>query len=94
MKKNLLKDVIVDQWCETLIQRFKKRDVTVLKKFQNSFFIFVDVRFDKTSRVYVQNILCHFRIIDYNFIYHQLLNVWNDFELKMRMQVSKSIFDI
>ena len=53
LKKNLLKDVIVDQWCETLIQRFKERDVVALKKFQSSFYIFFDVRNDKTSRVYV-----------------------------------------
>ena len=65
-----------------------------MKKFQISFFIFVEVRFDKTSRVYVQNILRHSRIVDYNFIYHQLLNAWNDFELKMRMQISEFIFDI
>ena len=94
LKKKLLKYVTVDQWCETLIQRFKKRDATILKKLQNSFFIFVDVHFDKTSRVYVQNILRHFRIADYNFIYHQLLNAWSDLELKMRMQISEFIFDI
>ena len=58
-----------------MIRRFKKREIVVLKKFQFFFYIFVDVRNDKTSRVYVQDILRHFRAIDYDFIYHQLLNV-------------------
>ena len=94
LKKNLLRNVIVDQWCEALIQRFKKRDAFVLKKLQNSFYIFFDVRSDKTSRAYVQNILRHAKAVDYNFIYHQLLNAWNDLDLKFRMQILKSIFDI
>ena len=93
-KKNLLKNVIVNQWCEILIQRFKKRDVTILKKLQFSIYIFIDVRNDKTSRVYVQNIFRHVKTFNYDFTYHQLFNVWNDFELKFRVQISKFIFDI
>ena len=94
LKKNLLRKIDVENWCKALIRRFKKRDVVVLKKLQSSFYIFIDVRSDKTSRVYVQNILRYSRTIEYDSIYHQLLNAWNDLELKFRMQISKSIFNI
>ena len=94
LKRNLLRDVIVDQWCEALIQRFKKRDASVLKKLQDSFYIFFDVRSDKTPRAYIQNILRHAKAVDYSFIYHQLFNAWNDLNLKFRMQISEFIFDI
>ena len=94
LKKKFLRNVIVDQWCETLIQRFKKRDASALKKFQVSFYTFIDVRNDKTPRAYVQNIFRHARAVDYNFTYHQLLNAWNDLDLKFRMQISEFIFEI
>ena len=54
LKKNLLRKIDVENWYKALIRRFKKRDVVALKKLQSSFYIFIDVRNDKTSRVYVQ----------------------------------------
>ena len=84
LKKNFLRDVFVKQWCNTLIKRFKKRVVIALKNLQNERYIFVDVRNDKTSRVYVQNVLRHVKTTNYFFTYHQLFNVWNNFELVLR----------
>ena len=75
LKKNFFRDVFVKQWCNTLIKRFKKRVVIVLKNLQNERYIFVDVRNDKTSRVYVQNVFRHVKIADYFFTYYQFFNV-------------------
>ena len=94
LKKKLFRKIEVEDWCFAFIRRFKKRDVVALKKLQSFSYIYADCRSDKTSRAYVQNILRHFRAIDYDFIYHQLLNAWSDFELDFRMQISNFIFDI
>ena len=36
-------------------------------------YIMIDVRDDKTSRTYIQNIIRHVKILEFIFIYNQLL---------------------
>ena len=91
IKKKIFRDVFVKQWCNTLIKRFKKRVVIALKNLQNERYIFVDVRNDRTSRVYVQNVFRHIKVANYFFTYHQFFNVWSNFELVLRKQIFEFI---
>ena len=54
----------------------------------------IDVHNERISRFYVQNIMKHVKIVKFSFIYNQLFLVWNDFDLKFRMQISKFKFHI
>ena len=74
-----------------MIKRFKERIFFVFKKLQIEFYNYVDVRRDKTSRLYVQNIFRHVKIVEYISKYHQFTTIWNNFEFDFRFQISKSI---
>ena len=72
----------------------QKKNFIVLQNLQNEKYIMIDVRNERISRFYVQNIMKHVKIVEFFFIYNQLLLVWNDFDLKFRMQISKFKFHI
>ena len=42
----------------------------------------------------MQDILRYFRIVDYSFVFHQCITVWNNFELDFRAQISEFAKDI
>ena len=44
-----------------------------------------NARSDKTSRVYVQDIMKHVKAIEFFFTYNQLLLIWNNFDFDFRM---------
>ena len=61
IEKNFFKKTTIERWCTHLIKRFKKKNFVALKKLQIEFYIYVDVRRERKSRVYMQNILRYFR---------------------------------
>ena len=90
IEKNMFRDASMNQWCRDLIRRFKKRDSQTLKNLQTEKYIMQDVRNDKTSKTYVQNIMRHFRIVEFNFIYNQLIMTWNNLNFNFKMQIFES----
>ena len=80
LKKFFFRDVSIDQWCFVLIKRFKKRTIVAMKNLQNERFIYVDIRNDKTSRVYVQNVLRYVKATEYFFyllsVFQRLKQFW------------------
>ena len=91
IEKNMFRDVSVNQWCRDLIRRFKKRDSQTLKNLQTERYIMQDVRNDKTFKAYVQNIMRHFRVVEFNSTYNQLIMTWNNLNLNFKMQIFESI---
>ena len=87
IEKNFFRKITIERWCTHLIKRFKKKKFVTLKKLQIEFYIYVDVRRERKSRVYMQNILRYFRIVDYSFVFHQCIIVWNNFEFDFRAQI-------
>ena len=90
-EKNMFRDASMNQWCRDLIRRFKKRDSQTLKNLQIEKYIMQNVRNDKTSKTYVQNIMRHSRIVEFNSIYNQLIMTWNNLNFNFKMQISESI---
>ena len=90
IEKNMFRDASMNQWCRDLIRRFKKRDSQVLKNLQTERYIMQDARNDRTSRAYVQNIMRHFRVVEFNSTYNQLVMTWNNLNFNFKMQISES----
>ena len=90
IEKNMYRDVSVNQWCKELIRRFKKRDSQIFKNLQIERYSMSNVRNDKTFRIYVQNIMRHFRAIKFNFTYNQLIMTWNNLNFEFKMQIFES----
>ena len=57
-------------------------------------YIMSNVRFKRTFRVYVQNIMRHAKAAKFFFSYNQMFIVWNNLNLKFRMQIFESIVNI
>lgn len=66
----MIREIIMKQWIIILIKRFKERDDIALKILQEKKLIIVNARFERTSRVYVQNIIKHVKSIEFFFIYN------------------------
>ena len=94
IEKNMFRDASMNQWCRDLIRRFKKRDSQTLKNLQTEKYTMQDVRNDRTFRVYVQNIMRHSKIVEFNSIYNQLIMTWNNLNFNFKMQISESITTI
>ena len=93
-EKNFLWAAFIEQWINALIKWFKKRGVAVLQTFQIERYIMTDVRFERISRAYVQNIMRHAKTTEFSSSYNQMLTAWNNLNLKFRMQISESTLNI
>ena len=81
-EKNFLRTVFIEQWINAFIKRFKKRDVAALQTLQTERYIMNDVRSERTSRVYVQNIMKHVKAAEFSSSYNQMFTAWNNLNLK------------
>ena len=90
IEKIFFRKVSIERWCAHLVKRFKKRISTALKKLQIEIYIYVDVRRDRKSRSYMQDILRHARATNFSSIFHQCITAWSNLELNFRAQISES----
>ena len=93
-EKNLFRAAFIEQWINAFIKRFKKRDVAALQALQTERYIMKNVRSERTFRAYVQDIMRHVKTIEFSFLYNQMLIVWNNLNLKFRMQIFESTVNI
>ena len=89
-KKIFFRKAIIERWCVHLIKRLKKRTSIALKKLQTKIYIYVDVRRDRKSRSYMQDILRHARAANFSSVFHQCTIAWSNFELNFRAQIFES----
>ena len=90
IEKDFFRKISIERWCVYFIKRFKKRISAVLKKLQIEIYIYVDVRRDRKSRFYMQNIFRHAKTIDFSSIFHQCTIAWINLELNFRAQIFES----
>ena len=90
IEKNMYRDAIIDQWCKDLIRRFKKRDFQTLKNLQIERYTMSNARTNKTLKAYVQNIMRHVKVVEFNSTYNQLIMIWNNLDFDFKMQISES----
>ena len=91
IEKNMFRDASMNQWCRDLIRRFKKRDSQTLKNLQIEKYIMQNACNDKTSKTYVQNIMRHSKVVEFNSTYNQLIMTWNNLNFNFKMQIFESI---
>ena len=87
IEKNFFKKINIERWCVYFIKRFKKRISIALKKLQIEIYIYVNVRCNRKSRFYMQNIFRHVKTTNFLSIFHQCIIAWNNFELNFRAQI-------
>ena len=90
IEKNFFRKINIERWCVHFIKRFKKQTSTVLKKLQTEIYIYVDIRRDRKSRFYMQDILRHVKTANFSSVFHQCIIVWSNLELNFRAQISES----
>ena len=90
-KKFFRNRVTLDDWYRYFIRRFKKRIFTALIKFQSQRYTMTNARDQKNSRVFVQNIYRHFKIVEFDFVFNQNMMTWNNMNWKFRRDISESI---
>ena len=89
-QKKILRLVNLNIWYFMLIRRFKTRVSIVLQILQSKRYIMIDTRNERISRVYVQNIFRHVKIIKFFSFFNQMILTWNNLDLKFRVYISKS----
>ena len=90
IEKNFFRKANIERWCAHFVKRFKERTSVALKKLQTEIYIYVDVRRDRKSRSYMQDILRHVKAVDFSSVFHQCTTAWSNLELNFRAQISES----
>ena len=90
LKKNLLRIVSLVIWYQILIKSFKKRATQTLQNLQKKRYIMSDVKQQRNSRMYAQNIFRHVKIAELESVFNQFILVWFNFDYEFRRDISKS----
>ena len=75
LKKNLLRIASLITWYQILIKSFKKRATQTLQSLQKKRYIMSNVKQQRNSRMYAQNIFRHVKVVEFEFIFNQLIFV-------------------
>ena len=70
LKKNLLRNVFLNNWYDVLIFKFKKRVSQILFRLQKKRYSMFNVKKQRNSRFYVQNIFKYVKIIKIKFVFN------------------------
>ena len=84
IEKNFFREANIERWYVHLVKRFKKRISTALKKLQIEIYIYVDVRRDRKSRSYMQDIFRHVRAANFSSVFYQCIIAWSNLKLDFR----------
>ncbi len=90
MKKDLLRQVNLSSWHQTLINRFKERTSVALSFLQNNRYTLTDARSGKDSRVFAQNIFRSVKATNMNSVHNQLTIAWNNLDWRFRANILES----
>ena len=92
--RDMLRDVSLNHWYAFLIKRFKKRISVTLQAMQTKKYIMTNARNDRILKIYVQKILRHVKATKFQFIYNQLMMIWNNLNINFRAQIFEFKFNI
>ena len=92
LKRQLLRDVELNKWYITLINRFKIRTSTALAHLtiSSSFYSLTELKQGTSSRAWIQQMLHFTKIVEITFMHNQLSLVWNRLHYTLRRDISES----
>ena len=73
VEKKIYKDMSLQNWCNVLIKRFKKRASATLNYLQSIKYTLKDAKKHKDSRIFAQNLFKHVKIVNFISIYNQFI---------------------
>ena len=82
LKKKILRNVFLNNWYEALIIKFKERVSQILFRLQKKRYSIFNVKKQRNSRLYVQNIFKYVKIVEIKFVFNQIIMIWNNFDWK------------
>ena len=94
VEKKIYRDMSLQNWCNVLIKRFKKRASATLNYLQSIKYTLKDARKHKDSRIFAQNLFKHVKIANFTSIYNQLILIWNNLDWQFRQHVFQLIEQI
>ena len=77
-------------WYEFLIVRFKKRTFAALSRLQRERYIMTNVRQQKNSRLFAQNIFRYAKATEMCSTYNQISIAWNTLNWELRRDILES----
>ena len=90
LKKEMLKNASLINWYNALIRRFKKRTSIVLTSMQTIKYIMKNVKQQKDSRLFAQNLFRAVKAANLISTHNQLIIAWNNLTWQFRQHISES----
>ena len=87
LEKRGLRNASVDEWCETLVEKFKEKTSVALRNMQAEHYTMNDARQGRTPRSFAHNMLRHAKAAMMTSDYNQLCLVWNNLGLEFRRDI-------
>ena len=87
LEKRGLRNATVDEWSETLIEKFKERTSVALQHLQSEHYNMNDARQGRTPRSFAQSMLRHAKAAQMTSVYNQLSLAWNNLALEFRRDI-------
>ena len=84
IEKEIYKDMSLQNWCNVLIKRFKKRVSAALNYLQSIKYTLKDARKHRNSRIFAQNLFKHVKVANFISIYNQFILIWNNLNWQFR----------
>ena len=73
VEKEIYRDMFLQNWCNVLIKRFKKRILATFNFIQTTKYTLQDARMQKNSKVFAQNLFRHVKAASLISVYNQLI---------------------
>ena len=87
LEKRGLRNASVEEWSETLIEKFKERTSVALQNLQGEHYNMNDARQGRTPRAFAQSMLRHAKAAQMTSVYNQLSLAWNNLALEFRRDI-------
>ena len=91
--KCFYRTVSFEKWYDIFITRFKKRIFMALIKMQSARYIMTDAKNKKNFKIYVQNVICYVKTVNFILVFNQLIMAWNNLNWKFRFDISEFTAD-
>ena len=87
VEKEIYRNMFLQNWCNVLIKRFKKRISAILNFIQFTKYTLQDARMQKNFRIFAQNLFKHVKIANLISVYNQLILTWNNIDWQFRQHI-------
>ena len=91
MKKEIYKNMSLQNWCSVLIKKFKERASTTLNVLQFIKYSMRNAKRHNDFRIFAQKLFRHVKAADFISVYIQLVLIWNNLNWQFRQHISQSI---